>query len=300
MPIVSLPPIDALQCFLAASRTLNFRAAALATALSPAAFSDRIRHLEEHLGVRLFQRTSRSVRLTDAGLILVPRAEHAIAAAAACGSVATGEARKPVMDLVMGTRHELGMSWLLPALRLLRADQPWITFHLYFGSGSDILLRVRSLEIDCAVTSSRFDDPRFDAIVIHPETYSLVAAPSLLKRVPLAEPQDARNHSLIDIAPGLPLFRYFNEARGAPRLNFARRIAMGTIAAIRSVVVSGGGVAVLPDYYIEPDIAQKRLRVVLPRTKLLADAFRLVFRGDDPRRATYAAIAERLSAIPLT
>src|SRR5437899_8863589 len=118
---VSLPPIDALQCFLAASRTLNFRAAAQAMALSPAAFSDRIRHLEEHLGVRLFHRTSRSVRLTEIGLVLVPRAEHAIAASALCGAVATGEGRKPVMDLVIGTRHELGMSWLLPALPALRA-----------------------------------------------------------------------------------------------------------------------------------------------------------------------------------
>ena len=296
---MSLPPIDALQCFLAASRTLNFRAAAQATALSPAAFSDRIRHLEEHLGVRLFQRTSRSVRLTDAGLLLVPRAEHAIAAAAACGALATGEARKPVMDLVMGTRHELGMSWLLPALPVLRADQPWITFHLYFGSGSDILLRVRSLEIDCAVTSSRFDDPRLAAIVLHQETYSLVASPALLKRLPLSDPQDARNHSLVDIAQGLPLYRYFVEGRSAPRLPFARRISMGTISAIRAVVLAGDGVAVLPNYYIAKDVAQKRLAIVFPRTKLLTDAFRLVFRGDDPRRATYAALAERLAGIPL-
>src|SRR5207249_4751200 len=134
-------------------------------------------------------------------------------------------------------------------------------------------------------------DPRLDAIVLHDESYSLVAAPSLLRRAPLAEPQDARNHSLVDIAPGLPLFRYFVEARGAPRLAFARRISMGTIAAIRAVVLNGDGVAVLPNYYIAHDLARKRLKMVLPRTKLRADAFRLVFRGDDPRRATYAATA---------
>lgn len=296
---MSLPPIDALQCFLAASRTLNFRAAAQANALSPAAFSDRIRHLEESLGARLFQRTSRSVRLTDAGLRLVPRAEQAIAAAAACGAIRTDEERQPVMDLVMGTRHELGMSWLLPSLRHLRSDQPWITFHLYFGSGSDILLRVRSLEIDCAVTSARYDDPRLEAIVLHEETYSLVAAPSLLRRTPLDDAHDARAHSLVDIGPGLPLFRYFLEARSAPRLTFARRISMGTIAAIRAVLLAGDGVGVLPDYYVGEDIAKKRLRVVLPRVKLRADAFRLVFRRDDPRRATYATIAERLSTLPL-
>lgn len=296
---MSLPPVDALQCFLAASRTLSFRAAAQATALSPAAFSDRIRHLEESLGARLFHRTSRSVRLTDAGLRLVPRAEQAIAAAAACGAIMADEGRQPVMDLVMGTRHELGMTWLLPSLRLLRVDQPWITFHLYFGSGSDILLRVRSLEIDCAVTSARYDDPRLEAVVLHDETYSLVAAPSLLRRTPLAEAQDARAHALVDIGPGLPLFRYFLEARAAPRLAFARRVSMGTIAAIRAVLLAGDGVGVLPDYYVAEDLAKKRLRVVLPRVKLRADAFRLVFRRDDPRRATYAAIAERLRKIPL-
>jgi LysR family transcriptional regulator, glycine cleavage system transcriptional activator len=296
---MTLATIDGLQCFLFASRTLNFRAAARAASLSPAAFSDRIHQLEAQLGVALFFRTTRAVRLTDAGVALVARAEHAISAVAACSGPLQRDPRNAAIDIVLGTRYELGMNWLLPALTELRKDQPWVTFHLYFGSASDLFLRVRLLEVDCAITSSRFDDSRLEAFALHEETYSLVGTPSLLRRVPLTKADDARNHTLVDISDARPLFRYFIDAKNAPRLGFKHLVQMGTIAAIRDVVRHSEGVAVLPEYYTENDIAKNRLCKIFPRMKPLSDAFRLVFRANDPRRTLFLRIAERLRTLPL-
>jgi LysR family carnitine catabolism transcriptional activator len=64
-----------LQVFLKLAETLNFRRTAEQVHLSQPAVSGLITRLEESLGVRLFDRTTRSVQLTDAGQVFVERAE---------------------------------------------------------------------------------------------------------------------------------------------------------------------------------------------------------------------------------
>jgi DNA-binding transcriptional LysR family regulator len=75
-----LPSLESLHCFAEAARLLNFRAAARAVALTPAALGQRIRQLEEQLGAPLFHRTTRKVVLTQAGLSLQPYARRALEA----------------------------------------------------------------------------------------------------------------------------------------------------------------------------------------------------------------------------
>ena len=58
-------------------------------------------------------------------------------------------------------------------------------------------------------------------------------------------------------------------------------------------------VAVLPEYFITRDLAEGRLVTVMPKVKPLADRFRLIFRGDDPRRSLYASFAEVMNDVPL-
>src|SRR5687767_2004537 len=111
-----LPSLENLRCFDAAARLLRFRAAAKTVALTPAAFGQRIRQLEDELGVPLFERTTRRVRLTSAGLALLPHARACLDAAASCARAARGELGPPPAEIVMGTRHELGVSWLTPLL----------------------------------------------------------------------------------------------------------------------------------------------------------------------------------------
>src|SRR6185436_17174021 len=128
---MALPSIENLRCFLAAARLLNFRKAARSCALTPAAFGQRIKHLEDELGVALFQRTTRSVTLTEPGIALVPLAQKVLASAEECVRSARGETGPPPMELVLGTRHELGLSWILPQYDALLAERPWLHMHIY-------------------------------------------------------------------------------------------------------------------------------------------------------------------------
>lgn len=296
-----LPSIDSLRCFTAAAKLLNFRAAARSVALTPAAFGQRIKQLEEQLGSPLFHRTTRSVRLTDSGLALLPAAERCLLAAADCVRTGSAGSRSLApMDVTIGTRHELGLSWILPQLDALTKAQPWLRLHLYFGSGADIVMRVRSMEIECAVTSSRFTDPKLDSLRLHREDYVFVGATALLDKKPLDKPKHAEEHTLLDTDAGLSLFRYFRDAPGGgDHLRFGAVVRLGTIEAIRARALAQAGIAVLPEYLVRKDIASKRLSKILPSVALLSDWFRLVFRIDDPRRSIYEQIAKQMSDVPL-
>ncbi len=294
-----LPSIDSLRCFCAAAKFLNFRAASRAVALTPAAFGQRIKQLEDQLGAQLFVRTTRSVRLSVAGLALLPVAERALASVEDCTRAVAAGGAVPRMDIVLGTRHELGLSWILPQVDALVREHPWLDLHLYFGSGVDLVNRVRSMELDCAVTSSRLNDPKLDGIRLHREDYVFVGAPALLDKTPLREPKDAERHVLIDIDDALSLYAYWRDAPRAAALSFGKLSRFGTIEAIRQRIVAGAGVGVLPKYLVMRDLEAKRLRVLFPKVTLLHDYFRLVVRADDTRRALLETLAASLAAAPL-
>ncbi|MBK6459453.1 MAG: LysR family transcriptional regulator [Myxococcales bacterium] len=101
-----LPSLESLRCFEAAARTLRFREAARAVALTPTAFGQRIQKLEEDLGVALFARTTRRVQLTREGLALLPLARRCLLAAEACADVTSHDSAATSMDLTLGTRHD--------------------------------------------------------------------------------------------------------------------------------------------------------------------------------------------------
>ena len=293
-----LPPIDALRCFVEAAAASNFATAAKTVHLTPSAVGQRIKQLETLVGEPLFQRSRRGVSLTLRGEALLPLATAAVEAA-----FLVVEESAPASfagELVIGTRHELGMSWLLPLVADLLPVHPRLNIHLHFAAGSDLLLRVRTGEIACAVSSARLTDPKLDAFNLHKERYVFVASPSLLKREPLRHMHDVQNHRLYDIATDLPLFRYWRDAAGGiDSLNFAALSYFGTIAAIREMVLLGHGVAVLPEYFVREDVTRKRLTKVLTSIRPRDDQFRLVFRKLDSRRALFQWLCDEMRKRPL-
>jgi len=233
-------------------------------------------------------------------LRLWPFAQRALDAVDDCGRAGRGQVGPAPMELVLGTRHELGLSWIVPSLGRIEKSHPGLSLHLYFGSGPDLVLRVRTLEIDCAVTSTRITDPKLEALKLHEEEYVFVGSSSLLQEQPLRNERDAKAHILIDANAELPLFRYWRDAPGGiDSLSFAGIRKMGTISAIRQLVLGGQGVAVLPAYFVDKELRSGKLQVLWKRVKPLSDHFRLVFRADDPKRAYYEALVETMRALPL-
>lgn len=295
-----LPDLQSLRCFEAAARHASFRAAAREVGLSPPAFSDRIRRLEEDLGVQLFHRTTRRIALTPAGQRLLPQARRCLDEARRCQEVATDAATRAPFDLRLGTRYELGMSWLVPALQPLSDSRPERTIHLYFGDSADLLHRLKQGDIDALVSSVRLSHSAYAYASLHQEAYTFVASPDLLEREPLREAADATRHTLIDADSSLTLFRYLLDALDqADVWPFRQHVILGTIAAIRQRVLDGAGVAVLPRYFVGDDIEAGRLVEPLPEITLRTDAFRLVWQSGHLREEELLVLAESLRQFPL-
>lgn len=289
--------LDSLRCFEAAATLLNFRLAAQRVALSPAAFSDRIKGLEADLNTQLFHRTTRKVRLTFAGERLLPQARKVLSEADKCWAIAQDHDTPQPVDLRIGTRYELGMSWLTPNIHALEARCPGLTLHLSFGSSQALVEQVYAGAIHGAITSATFTRSQLTYIPLHPETYQWVAAPELAGVITL---ENIAAQVLIDIDERLPLFRYFRDhQRGPHPWRFAKYRYMGTISAIRHMVLAGDGVAVLPSYFVADDLKAGALLPLFSSRPLGEDFFRLVFRKDQRHLEELTQIAADLKAIPL-
>lgn len=300
-PNLSIPDLESLRCFLAAARHLNFRDAARAVALSPAAFSDRIQRLESTLGVALFERTTRRVALSIAGERLIPEAQRCLDQARRCAEVVLGEDLAPMpYELTIGTRFELGLSWLVPALEGLEKTRPERRLHLSFGDTPDLVRKVQREMIDAFVSSARLSDAGFSYARLHEEKYVFVGHQQLLTEKPLLCRHDCKHHTLIDAHRDLALFRYFLDTRpGGEDWAFRRVDILGTIGAVRLRVLAGAGVAVLPHYFVKEDLRRGKLQVILPEIELPVDWFRLVWRADHPREAALRKLAEDLGGLAL-
>ena len=286
---------DSLRCFDAAATTLNFRAAATRVHLSPAAFSERIRRLESDLGTELFVRSTRLVELSDAGRRLLGLAREVIVGAERLQAAGRNPAAQSPYELYVGTRYELGLSWLCPALTPLERAHPERTIHLHNGDTGDLLMRLERGDLDAIVASMRLTSPKLTYATLHAEDYVLVA-----KRRVLARRADAAQLTLVDASRDLPLFRYFLDALpDAEPWPFRRIEFMGGIGNIRRRLLdSPERVAVLPRYFVQPDLDAGRLTRLVPKVHLRSDAFRLVWRTGHPRTTALLALADELRAIP--
>jgi LysR family transcriptional regulator, glycine cleavage system transcriptional activator len=297
-PGASSLDLESLRCFVHAAAQLSFRVAAKACALSPAAFGDRIRRLEDDLGAPLFERTTRKVTLTAAGERLLPQARRCLDEAERCRAAVTSDEKAPY-ELTLGTRFELGLSWVVPALEQLEKRSPERRLHLHFGD-TDLLPRVLRGELSGAITSARLTSPGLSFARLHEEEYVLVAASGLAKRAPFAVPSDAARHTLLDVHPDLPLFRYFLDTRSGREVwQFDAVQHLGAIAAVRARVREGAGIAVLPHYFVRQDLERKRLVRLMLKTKLPSDWFRLVWRSGHAREAELRQVASELCELPL-
>ena len=287
--------LEHLRCFVAAANHLSFRAAARELALSPAAFGQRVRLVEEQLGVALFTRTTRSVALTVEGARALDAAREALGAAARFVEVARGGARPP-FTLTLGTRFEIGLSWIVPALPALERLEPARALHVVFGDGPDLVARTLAGELDATLTSARLAVPRLRMAALHEEAYAFVGARRLLRDKPLRGAGDARAMVLLDATAELPLFRYFLDVCPADETwSFERVELLSTTAALRLRVLQGAGVAVLPRSVVERDVEAGRLEVLMPKRRLARDRYRLVWRAGHPRELELAALAADLA-----
>lgn len=123
-----LPPLNALRVFEAAARHLSFKNASDELAVTPAAVSHQIKQLEDFLGIELFHRLTRALKLTPQGETLLPKVREGLACfSAGVERVRLHEADEPLIVVMPPT---FAAAWLMPRLKDFTRAEPEITLHL--------------------------------------------------------------------------------------------------------------------------------------------------------------------------
>ncbi|AMK28673.1 LysR family transcriptional regulator [Pseudomonas mosselii] len=128
-----LPPLNALRAFEATARLNSVSQAAEALHVTHGAVSRQIKVLEEHLGVALFAKDGRGVKLTDAGVRLRDASFEAFdRLRGVCAELSRDADEAP---FVLGCSGSLLARWFIPRLGRLKADLPELRLHLSAGEG---------------------------------------------------------------------------------------------------------------------------------------------------------------------
>jgi LysR family glycine cleavage system transcriptional activator len=187
-----LPPLNALPSFEAAARHLSFSRAADELRVTHGAVSRAVRNLEDHLGVQLMIRATRSVRLTSIGASFAAEIRGVLDHLAAATSAATGQTSGMV---AVSTIDSFAARWLMPRLFRFRRVHGDIDVRV---ATSERLADFVSDRIDVAIRCGGGQYPGLSTELLMKEDHFPVCSPKLLKgRFPLRTPADLARHTLL-------------------------------------------------------------------------------------------------------
>lgn len=193
----TLPSLDLLRGFEAAARHLSFTRAGGELFLTQSAVSRQVQTLEQQLGVPLFERRHREIRLTEAGQQLYRAASDAMRLLADTAERIRSEVRPPM--LTVSCTIGFASMWLVPRLAEFRALHPDIEIRI---DANHQLLDLERERIEVAVRFGPANLSPPGAPQLFGEEVLPVCSPALLDRpeLPLAEPADLRHHVLLHYA----------------------------------------------------------------------------------------------------
>jgi LysR family transcriptional activator of glutamate synthase operon len=238
-----------LSYFREAATHEHFTRAAEAAHVAQPALSRQIRTLERELGLPLFDRVGRGVRLTAAGQLILPRVERILAEVTAIHRDVRALSDLDSGTVALGFLHSIGAHLLPGMLAEFRARHLAVVFTLHEGSHLELEERVQRGELDLAITSP-LPEPGGVFVAAHLLRDDLVAA--LPPHHRLAGGPDVQ---LADLAyePFIFLGASFGELRtitrdACARAGFTPQVAFEAegLATMRGLVGAGLGVALLP------------------------------------------------------
>jgi DNA-binding transcriptional LysR family regulator len=172
-----LPPLSALRVFEAAARHNSFRKAADELNLTASAVSHAIQTLENWLGVELFSREARGLRLTSAGEIYAPLVNQALTLLASATDQVPG--RRPTGTPALSSAPSFASKILIPRLEKFTAQFPDI--HLTIDT-STRLVDLTLDDFDVAIRYLSIKKPASNWTLLMPETIVPVCCPSMKQR----------------------------------------------------------------------------------------------------------------------
>ncbi|MDE2602876.1 MAG: LysR family transcriptional regulator [Bradyrhizobium sp.] len=290
-----LPDFEALAIFAKVVELRSFAAAASELALSKPTVSKAVSRLEERLGARLFNRTSRRLALTDAGQKLAARAARLLADGEAAENEALSQSVAPRGLVRFAVPMTFGVKAVAPILPEFLRQYPEVSIDLHLsdamvdlvGEGFDAGLRIASLPDSSLIARRLCGMPRYT-----------VAAPAYLKKYGRpTHPMHLAQHRCFAYAylSTANVWHYTNAAGEQASVRPAGQLRVNNGEAVLPALVAGLGIADLPDFIVGDVIASGEVEVILKGWKQTEGAVHLVMPPGGPRPARVEVLAEFLT-----
>ncbi|MGY3442235.1 LysR family transcriptional regulator [Bradyrhizobium sp. USDA 4473] len=254
--------IDAMQAFVAVADLEGFAPAARKLGLSPSAITRLIAALEERLGARLLQRTTRQVTLTDAGSRYLERARRILADVEEAEDAVESERTRPEGRLVISAPFGFGRLHVSPVVSAYLKRYPDVGVDLRL---SDRRINLVEDGVDLAVRLGHLPDSTLVARHVGQMRRIVVASAGYLKlRGEPKRPSDLANHDTIQFGAvtAVPDWRFVEDGQEIRITPTPRFTSNSSDAAIQFVEQDGGLTRVMA-YQAAESLKAKRVRIVL-------------------------------------
>lgn len=247
-------PVGPLRAFDVAARNLNLTAAAEEMNVTHAAVSRQVKQLEQRLGVRLFERLPRGLKLTAHGALLAEGTREAFdRLASALEDVSIPAVRR---KLTISTFASLAARWLMPRLQAFSELFPDADLQVQTTARLTDFARD---DVDIAIRFGGGHYPGMHVVQLFQPKDIVVCAPSLLKRgPPLRTFADLKHHTLLHDDSHRAWIRWL-DATGVKGINPRQGIICGDRNSMLQAALTGQGVALASAVFAESDLAAGRL-----------------------------------------
>ncbi len=251
-----------MEVFVAVAEAGSLARAGARLRISPPAVTRAVAALEERLGARLFNRTTRSLSLTEAGQRFLESARRLLSEIDSAEKDALGESATPSGHLTVTASVTFGRWVLAPVVGDFLREHSRVTASLL------LLDRVVSLVdegIDVAVRIGELPDSGLIARRVGEVRRVLVANPAYLTQHGRPKtPADLRRHALVAFTGLMPTREWrFGEGRGAAHVTVTPRLEVNDAAAAIAAAERGDGITVALSYMVARAVADGRLVTVL-------------------------------------
>ncbi len=255
-----------LESFVRSAESASFSAAARRLGLTPAAISRNVAQLERNLGVRLFQRNTHGLKLTEAGDRFLSSVGAGLDSIQGAIAEVTSKADEPAGKLKLSLAPRFGMTEILPLMPAFLARYPAVSLDLQFDNRAVDLI---GGGFDAAIGGGFELKPGVVARELAPAHVVAVASPSYLKGRKLPKtPQDLGAFDMIAMrspqSGRVTLWSMRNRQGNEMVADSRSRVFIDDPEAICTAALLGMGVAVLQFADMEPHFKSGALKRLLP------------------------------------
>lgn len=279
-------PVGPLRAFDVAARNLNLSAAAQEMNVTHAAVSRQVKQLEQRLGVQLFERLPRGLKLTAHGALLAEGTRQAFdRLASALEDVSIPAVRR---KLTISTFASLSARWLMPRVQAFATLFPDVDLQVVTSTR---LVDFARDDVDIGIRFGSGHYPGLHVIPLFQPKDIVVCAPSLLQHGPKLEVlTDLNNHALLHDDSYRSWTRWL-EAVGVKGVNARRGVICGDRNSMLQAALEGQGIALASAVFVANELAAGRLVQVF--SKSVASEF-AIYAVCLPRRLNDPLIAGTL------